>query len=152
MKISGISNIVDSVFKHKSGSRTPSPTPTTKPPRGIIVAPVTASGSAVPADLSNASKELYFSLNRYFVTQMTSVTSSPTQSADAICGANRDNTIASGTLQETTSHNRLAVEFDLTVYTCFGAPLEHEVGKGSTLKIAVDGAVAAYAAAHPDNS
>jgi hypothetical protein len=124
-----------------------------KPSRGIIVAPVTASGYVAPAELSNALREFYLALDHRFVTQMTAVTSSPEQSADAICGPNRDNTIATGTLTETpVKHNHVAVTFVLLVYTCFGAPLEREVGKGTSLKMAVDAAVAAYATAHPDNS
>jgi TolB-like protein len=151
--VSGITNIVDSVFKHKNGARgTPSPA-VVKPPRGVIVATATAVGAVPPADLTNATHELYFAMNRYFTTQATGVTSDPAQSADAICGANRDNTIAAGTLQETTAaHRRPNVTFVLQVYTCFGAQLERETGKGATLKMAVDAAVAAYAKAHPDNS
>ena len=42
--ISGISSIVSSVFKHKGPTHAPSPGPTTKPSRGVIVAPVTPSG------------------------------------------------------------------------------------------------------------
>jgi hypothetical protein len=148
--ISGITNMVDSVFKHK-GAQTPSPAPVVKPSRGIIIAPVTASGSVAPAELTNALRELYLALNRRFVTQMTSVTSPPEQSADAICGPDRDNTIASGTLTETPGKHMTAT-FVLLVYTCFGARLEREVGKGASLKTAVDAAVAAYAAAHPENS
>jgi hypothetical protein len=150
--ISGIGSIVDSVFKHKGGAHTPTPGPTTKPTRGVIVAPVTASGTVQPADPANATHELYFALNRRFNTTMTAVTSPPAQSADAICGADRDNTIATGTLNEASAGHHGAILFNLVVYTCFGAPLDSKVGKGASLKAAVDSAVAAYAAAHPDNS
>ena len=151
--ISGITNIVDSVFKHKGTTHVPSPSPAAKPARGVIVAPVTASGSVAGADLANAGRELYFAMSRAFNTQMTAVTSPPSQAADEICGANRDNTIATGTLQELASaHSHTTVTFTLLVYTCFGATLEREVVKGSSLKTAVDGAVAAYVAAHPENS
>jgi hypothetical protein len=150
--ISGISSIVNSVFKHKGGTHTPAPSPVPKPSRGVIVAPVGASGAVAPADLANASHELYFALNGHFNTQMTSVTSNAAASADAICGSNRDNTIAAGTLQETTAHHGNAFTFNLSVYTCFGATLGSEVGKGSSIKSAVDAAVTAYATAHPENS
>jgi hypothetical protein len=151
--ISGITNIVDSVFKRKGGAQSPPPIPVVKPSRGVIIAPVTASGSVAPAELTNALREFYVALNRRFVTQMTAVTSPPEQSADAICGPNRNNTIATGTLTETPDkHKHVTVTFVLLVYTCFGAPLEREVGKGTSLKTAVDAAVAAYATAHPDNS
>jgi hypothetical protein len=151
--LKGIASIVDSVFKHH-GSSTPKPGPVVKPPRGIIVAQLAAQGSVAPADLTNGMRELYFALNRSFTAQMSGVTSTDVpHNADQICGANRDNTIAGGTLAVAPSgHNRQNVTFSLVVYTCFGAPLEREVGKGSSVKAAVDAAVTAYAAAHPDNS
>lgn len=151
--ISGIGSIVDSVFKHKS-SATPaqSATASVKPTRGVIVAPVAATGTVAPGDLDNALRELYFSMNRHFTTQMTNVTDAVSQSADAICGSNRDNTIATGTLEEQPVHHGRQIVFTLHVYTCFGAPLENEVGKGGSIKSAVDAATTAYAAAHPDNS
>jgi hypothetical protein len=151
--IQGLGNIVNSVFKHKGGSRTASPAPVVKPSRGVIVAPVTASGSVTPTDLTNALHELYFALNDRFNARMTAVGSNVAQSADAICGATRDNTIATGTLQETAPHHgKPQVTFELLVYTCFGVRLEREVGKGTSIKTAVDAAVTAYASAHPDNS
>jgi hypothetical protein len=156
MPLKGIASIVDSVFKHGHGSRTPTPGPTTKPSRGVIVAPVGATGYVAAADLANATHELYFALNRAFTTTMSSASVAPAdvaRYADQICGADRNNTIASGTVQVAgASHGKQNVTFDLAVYTCFGAPLEHEAGKGSSIKSAVDAAVAAYATAHPDNS
>ena len=150
--ISGIGSIVNSVFKHKGNSATPSPAPVVKPSRGVIVAPLTASGYVAPADLANALHELYFALNGHFNAQMTAVTSNVAASTDAICGSNRDNTVATGTLAEVPAHHGAQVTFNLVVYTCFGAPLEREVGKGVSIKTAVDAAVTAYAKAHPDNS
>jgi TolB-like protein len=150
--LSGLSSIVNSVFKHKGSSHSPTPAPSVKPSRGIIVAPVIASGPVARTDLSTALRELYFALNTRFKTQMTTIATSVAQSADQICGANRDNTIAAGTLQESAARHRPQMTFNLTVYTCFGAVLEHQVGKGSTVKSAVDAAVNAYAQAHPDNS
>lgn len=151
--IAGLGNIVNSVFKHKGGSRTPSPPPVVKPSRGVIVAPVSASGPVASGDLANAVNELYFALNGRFNTQMTAITSNVAQSTDTICGSNRDNTIATGTLQETAAHRgKPQMTFTLIVYTCFGATLGQTVGKGISIKSAVDSAVAAYATAHPDNS
>ena len=153
----GIASIVDSVFKHHGGGgRASTPGPTTKPSRGIIVAPVGPTGYVAAADLTNATHELYFALNRAFTAQMTSASVAPAdvaRYADQICGADRNNTIASGTVQVAgASHGKQNVTFDLAVYTCFGAPLEHEIGKGTSIKSAVDAAVTAYATAHPDNS
>lgn len=149
--IRGLGNIVNSVFKHKGAGHTPTPGPVTKPSRGVIVAPVTASGAVATGDLTSAEHELYFALNGHFNVQMTSIQSSVAESADAICGSNRDNTIATGTLQEPSPHKGKSYAFDLYVYTCFGATLDHQTGKGSSIKSAVDAAVAAYALAHPDN-
>lgn len=151
--IQGLGSIVSSVFKHK-GARTPAPGPVTKPSRGVIVAPLAASGSVVAADLSSATHELFYSLNTHFTAQMTGVvTSNVAKSSDAICGSNRDNTIATGTLAETPPHHgKFQATFDLVVYTCFGAVLATATGKGGTIKSAIDAAVTAYAADHPDNS
>ena len=149
--IQGIGSIVNSVFKHKGG-HTPTPVAVVKPSRGVIVAPVTASSPVASADITSASNELYFAFNTRFNTQLTAVTSPVAQSTDAICGSNRDNTIATGMLaQATPAHGKPQISFTLTVYTCFGAMLAREVGKGTSIKNAVDAAVAAYATAHPDN-
>lgn len=150
VKISGLSSIVDSVFHHK-GAATPPPSPVAKPARGVIVAPVTASGSVNDGELGNATNELFFALQHHYNVQMTRMADVAT-SADAICGANRNNTIASGTLAENAAgHGRHESVFTLSVYTCFGAVLDKTVGKGGSFKAAVDAAVAAYATAHPEN-
>ena len=145
--ISGIGNIVDSVFHHHASSHaTPLPA-SAKPPRGVIVAPVTAGGAVVAADLPNATHELYYATNRFFNVQLTSVTTDPAKTADAICGANRNNTIAAGALTESGRQ----ITFVLNVYTCFGAQLASETEKAGSVKAAVDNAVAAYVKEHPDN-
>lgn len=153
MSVKGLGSIVDSVFKHNRGAPSPSPSPVVKPSRGVIVAPVGAAGTVAPAELNDAVHELFFAMNRRYAAQMTAVTVSVAQAADTICGANRNNTIATGTLQETfDKHGRVQATFNLQVYTCYGVTLESEVGKGNSAKAAIDAAVAAYAAAHPDNS
>jgi len=147
--IQGISSIVNSVF-HKRGSSTPTPAPTAKPSRGVIVAPVAATGSVVAADLTNATHELYFAMGRHYTAQMTAITTDPSRSSDEICGSDRNNTIATGALQEN-GHGRSAFSFELRIYTCFGAMLDHQTATGSSIKNAVDSAVNAYATAHPQN-
>lgn len=150
--IKGLSNIVNSVFKHNKGpAHTPTPGPVVKPSRGVIVAPVTASGAVVAGDVAGAQNELFFALNAHFNVQQTAVTSNVVESADAICGSNRDNTIATGTLQELPAHHGKQFVFALSIYTCFGAALDQQTGKGSSIKAAVEAAVAAYVLAHPDN-
>jgi hypothetical protein len=153
MQIRGIGNIVDSVF-HRKGAAGPSPTPVTKPQRGVIVAPVAAiSGPVAAADLTNATNELFFGLQKHYVVQMTGATPNVAQAANLICGAARNNTVATGTIAQTSPHHgHPEVVFTLWVYTCFGAELDHVEGKGASFKSAVDAAVAAYALAHPDNS
>lgn len=151
MNIRGISSIVDSVF-HRKGGATSSPLPAVKPERGMIVAPVTAGGTAPPSDLTNSTNELYFALQRHYNVQMTGATANVSASADAICGSKRNNAIASGTLAETVPrHGRPEVVFTLSVYTCFGAVLGRTVGKADSFKRAVEAAVTAYATAHPQN-
>ena len=154
MPLRGIASIVDSVFHHRSSGSSATPAPGAKPSRGMIIAPVTAAGSALQSDLTSATHELYFSMNKYFTAQMTAIsTADVALAADQICGSNRDNTVAGGTLTETPArHGHLDITFSLTVYTCFGAPHEHETGKSSSVKAAIDSAVSAYAASHPDNS
>ncbi len=153
VKIGGLSSIVDSVFHHKgAGASSPSPTPVTKPARGVIVAPVSASGSMSATDLTNATNELYFAANRHYNAQLTSARSNVAQTADSICGTNRNNTIATGTLSQGAVKHGHQILFTLQVYTCFGAVLASETGKGGSAKSAIDAAVAAYVADHPDNS
>jgi hypothetical protein len=84
--LSGISSIVNSVFKHK-GARTPTPPPAPKPSRGVIVAPVSSATSVAAADLANATHELYFALGKHYNAQMTGIAANPAQSIDQICGA-----------------------------------------------------------------
>jgi TolB-like protein len=151
--IKGLSNIVGSVFHHKGSATAATPGPTAKPDRGVIVAPVTAPASTLSSDaLKDASNELYFAMNRRFTTQLTTVTSNIAQAADSICGTNRNNTIATGVLSGPSKGRGSQVAFTLQIYTCFGAMLDSEVGKGDSVKKAIDTAVTAYATAHPDNS
>ena len=154
MQIKGIASIVDSVFGKHHTAATPTPGPVQKPPRGVIVAPVTASGSVAATDLTNASNELFFAMQRFYNAKLTSNTDpNVKKAADAICGSDRDNTVATGVLSQTQpKHGKPDNVFTLQVYTCFGALLDGETGKGSTIKAAVDAAVAAYQAAHADNS
>ena len=83
---------------------------------------------------------------------MAPATANVSASADSICGTNRNNTIASGTIaQVIPKRGRATSTFVLSVYTCFGAKLGDVTGTGSSPKAAVDAAVASYASAHPDN-
>jgi TolB-like protein len=152
VKLGGISGIVDSVFHHHNAA-TPTPMPASaKPSRGIIVAPVAGSGNVPAADLTSATNELYFALSRRYNASITTVKGNVATSADTICGTQRNNTIAGGTIAENIPKRGREVEFTLAVYTCFGAVLDTKTGKGNSLKAAIDAAASAYAAAHPQNS
>lgn len=151
MKIHGLGSIVDSVFHHR-GAATPSPSPSAKPDRGVIVAPITATSGFAASDLTNATNELFFAMQRHYRVRMAPAGANVSQ-ADSICGADRNNTVAGGTLaQNVPKHGRPETVFTLSVYTCFGAVLDRTVGKGGNFKSAVEAAVAAYATAHPNNS
>jgi hypothetical protein len=155
MNVAGLGGIVDSVFgKHPKATPKPGSTPVVKPVRGVIVSRVTG-----PADLSgdftNATSYLYTALNGYYAAQMTGVTSNVAQSADAICGTNRNNTIAAGSLAEIKpagKHAKPQVAFTLSIYTCFGAQLDQQIGTADSIDKAITAAVAAYVKGHPDNS
>ncbi|HEY1975664.1 MAG TPA: hypothetical protein VGG89_03895 [Candidatus Baltobacteraceae bacterium] len=152
VKLGGISAIVDSVF-HRRGAATPTPIPASaKPARGVIIAPLAPNGNVPAADLTNATNELYFAMSRRFNASITPVKSSVATSADSICGTRRNNTIAGGTLAENIQKHGHEVVFTLSVYTCFGAVLDTQIGKGDNIKAAIDKAVTAYTTAHPDNS
>jgi hypothetical protein len=151
MQLKGISGIVDSVFHHHGA--TPTPAPIVRPARGVFVVAPAAAAGITSGDLKDATAELYFALQRHYTAQMATATSNVSSAADSICGANRNNTIASGTISQVVpKRGRPTATFVLSVYTCFGAKLVDVTGTGPTPKQAVDAAVASYADAHPDNS
>jgi hypothetical protein len=151
MQLKGINGIVDSVFHHRGA--TPTPAPVVKPNRGVFVVAPTALAGITTADLKDTTNEMYFALQHYYTAQMAPATSNVSASANSICGTNRNNTIASGTISQVIpKHGHATATFVLSVYTCFGAKLEDITGTGQSPKAAVDAAVASYATAHPDNS
>jgi hypothetical protein len=151
MQLKGINGIVDSVFRHHGP--TPTPAPIVKPNRGIFVVAPTASAGITTADLKEATDELYFALQHYYTAQVAPATANVSAAANSICGTNRNNTVASGTISQVIpKHGHATATFVLSVYTCFGAKLEDVTGTGQSPKAAIDAAVASYASAHPDNS
>lgn len=150
----GLSDIAG-LFKRKGKS---SPTKTVaiqKPDKGILVAHV--NGSVPQNNLTSATSELYSALNGYYNTRMTNASGLDlNKQADGICGRDRNNTIATGTLSaKSTRHglgSRTEWTFNLDVYTCWGAKLATQSATAGSLKDAVASAVAAYAQAHPQNS
>jgi hypothetical protein len=151
-----ISNVLTDLFKGKAkGKATPAPTPTPlKPERGVIIARLT--GNAQPSVLSVATDELYRAMNAHYRTVMSSVVSSdPSKSADAMCGKNRDNTIASGVLTTTHVggfHPHDTYSYTLNVYACFGAVLYTDTESNNDYSRAIKDAVEKYASEHPENN
>jgi hypothetical protein len=149
----GLSGIAG-LFKRK-GKSSPTPTPVVKPAKGILVAHV--NGSVPANNLSAATNQLYNALNRNYLVRMTNSSGANiTREADSLCGSNRNNTIATGTLSaKTTRHTfRSSTEwtFNLDIYTCWGAKLYTETATAGSLSQAVSNAAAAYAKDHPGNS
>ncbi len=151
----GISDIAG-LFKHKGKTQTATQTAAvTKPGKGVLVAHV--NGSLPATNLTSATSELYYALNTFYNAHMTNATGLNLSSqADGICGTNRDNTIATGTLSAQSSRHGLGTRtqwtFNLAVYTCWGAKLADQTATADSLKDAVTSAVTAYAQAHPQNS
>jgi len=149
-----ISGGIASLFKHRV-RQTPDPhaLAIVKPAKGIFV--VRAGGSPVAA-LNEATGALYSALNHYYATRNTNSGGDAAKSANAICGADRNNTVATGTLSSKSMRrgffSRTQYSFVLDVYTCFGARLAETSGDGDSVKSAVSAAVAAYVADHPLNN
>jgi len=125
-----------------------------KPSRIAIVSPV--GGSADARALAEATGLLRPTLDRYFKTAVAGTTVDGGKNASAICGSNRDATVATGTLSQARAGKfggRTDSTFTLIVYTCFGATLyTGEPAKAGSIKSAIDAAVDAYAKDHPANS
>lgn len=124
-----------------------------KPAKGVLVVGVTADSP----DRARATNDLLDALNVYYKASVVSsvVPNNLVASASTICGANRENTIASGNLQAQSVKNgffkKTQYAFTLQIYTCFGAILAHTDGSGDTPRAAIDAAVGAYAGAYPSN-
>lgn len=148
----GIADIAG-LFKHK-GKATTTAAAVVKPDKGVFVTHV--NGSVPANNLSSATSALYAALNeRYNVHMTNSPGSNPAKEADGICGTQRDNTIATGTLSAVSTRHMLSTRtqwtFKLDIYTCWGAKLDEQSTTAASLKDAVSGAVEAYAKAHPEN-
>ena len=127
----------------------------TKPAKGVLVAHV--NGSVPANNLTSATSELYSALNTYYNAHMTNASGLQlNKQADAICGTNRDNTVATGTLSAKSERHGFGTRtnwtFTLDVYTCWGAKLDSESATAGSLKEAISGAVDSYAKGHPNNA
>lgn len=156
MKLGGITSAVSSLFKGKSKSvAAPTPTPVIKPSRGIIVTRI--HGNAPAGEMTDGTTDLLSAMNVDYNAHLSSLTPSVVaKSTDAICGTDRNNTIASGVLnvhQEGRGFgNHNLYDFTLNVYTCFGASIFTVTQSDRNRTKAIGDAVAAYAKDHADNS
>jgi hypothetical protein len=154
--VSSVLTDVGGLF-HRGGKNVAS-APTTpaaaKPPISVIVARL--DGNAVPGDITQATAELFRSMNAYYKASTTNANNANlAKQADSICGTNRDNTIASGVLDAQHVggiHPHNDYTFTLDVYTCFGAVLYTNTQTGPDKMKAVRDAVDAYHTAHPGNT
>jgi hypothetical protein len=153
-----ISSLVGDLFKGKaSHGKGPAPTATPAPPkpqRGVIIAKLL--GNALPQTLSAGSDDLYRAMDAHYKTTITSVaTANLANQANAICGNNRNNTIASGVLDvQHVSGFRAhdSYTFTFNVYACFGAVLYTTQETNNDYSRAIHDAVESYYSDHPENA
>jgi hypothetical protein len=144
-----------SLFKRRP-HQTPDPhaVAVVKPSKGIFV--VRVSGGTDASQTNDATGALYAALNQRYVTRSTNTPGDAAKNANAICGSDRNNTVATGTLSTTSARRglfkRTQYAFVLDVYTCFGAKLAETIGEGDSVQAAVAAAVANYVADHPQNA
>ena len=150
----GLSDIAG-LFHRKGKTASSTAAAATKHGKGVLVAHV--NGTVPENNLSSATSALYSALNGFYNARMTSASGvNLSKQADNICGTDRNNTIATGTLSAKSTRRGLGTHtewtFNLDVYTCWGAKLAEHSATAGSLKDAVATAVAAYAQAHPQNS
>ncbi|MHB8434172.1 MAG: hypothetical protein ACYC8W_04370 [Candidatus Tyrphobacter sp.] len=144
------------LFAHHGRTAAPvTPMPSAKPSRGVIIIAV-HSQSALPAsELSHATTLLEHDLAAHFAVRNGG--GAPTNlhtAADSICGADRDNTIATGTLVlqrigGLRPHTKSI--FTLQVWTCFGDVLYQTTASDFDIAKAISSAVSDYVTTHPSN-
>ncbi len=143
------------LFGHHS-KPTPRPdlAPSAKPARGIYV--VRIDGDLSGGEITEGTQALLRALNDRYAAHLSSAPhANLAAEANSICGAHRDNTIASGRLtvgsQRHGLFTRREYAFALHIYTCFGAVLATENGRAGSIDGAVAEAARRYARAHPRN-
>lgn len=145
---------IASLFKRRP-KQTPDPhaAAIVKPSKGIFV--VRVSGASTSAQANEATAALYTALNQHYVARSANVAGDAAKNANTICGSDRNNTVATGTLSSTSVRRgifrRTQYDFVLDVYTCFGAKLAETTGVGDTVQAAVAAAVSSYAGDYPQN-
>ncbi len=147
---------IGGLFKHRTkAAPAPKSAPIQKPAKGVLV--VRIGGSLAASELTGGTQSLYNALERHYNAKLTSAQMTDAQkNASAICGTQRDNTVATGDVKteslKSGFFSRTQYAFALRVYTCFGAELGTTEGTGDSLDSAIRTAVESYAAAHPSNA
>ncbi len=130
--------------------------PSSKPQRGVILVSVRNKSGATSDDLHTATQLLDRDLAAHFATRNGGAApASLVTAADSICGSERDNTIATGLLDQQHVGGirpHVRTEFTLQIWTCFGAVLYQTTESDLNIAKAISSAVNDYVTAHPDNS
>lgn len=145
------------IFSHHTttAARAPVATASTKPSRGVILVAVRGATSVSQGDLHHATELLDRDLAAHFnLRDGGSASGSIATAADSLCGSDRDNTIATGTLAEQhiggiRPHVRST--FTLQMWTCFGDVLYQTSESDLDVAKAISNAVNDYVTAHPSN-
>lgn len=147
---------INNLFSHHShtAARNVTPPPQAKPDRGVILLAV--HGSVQSNDLDRATSLLSRDLAPHFNVRYGGTT--PTNlstAATTICGTDRNNTIATGTLVEQRVgglSSRTRSTFTFAVWTCFGDVLYQTTKSDFDVAKAISSAVGDYVSGHPSNS
>ncbi len=130
------------------------PTPQGKPDRGVILLAV--HGAAPESTLADATQFLNHDLVAHFNLRYGGpAPANLATAADSICGTDRDNTIATGTLVQKHLGGirpRLQNAFTLQIWTCYGDVLYQSTRTDFDIAKAISGAVSDYVTNHPANS
>ncbi len=144
------------LFSHHGRTAAPATSaPSTRPSRGIIVIAVHGQSALPTSELSHATALLEHDLAAHFDVRSGGAAPANLQTAaDSICGADRDNTIATGTLSlqrigGLRPHTKSV--FTLQIWTCFGDVLYQTTATDLDIAKAVSNTVSDYVTLHPSN-
>lgn len=153
----GASFNLSHLFSHHTtaAAHVATPEPSTRPSRGIILVSVRGAASVPQTDLHRATQLLEHDLASHFsLRNGGAAPASLATAADSICGADRNNTIATGNLvQERIGGLRPHTKstFTLEIWTCFGDVLYQTSESDLDVAKAISSAVSDYVTAHPSN-
>lgn len=144
------------LFSHRrTAASSATAAPSTKPSRGVILLAVHGQTAVPSGELEHATSLLNHDLAAHFSLRYGgNAPANLGASADAICGAERDNTIATGLLAQKRVGGlrpRTQTTFTLQVWTCFGDVLYQTTETNFDVAKAVSDAVSDYITAHPNN-